>query len=396
MTSGKHGAAAAALGYAYQTEWCLVELLRRAPDQPDMAISLELHDDVAWEQAGSPTELLQLKHKIRSSGALTDQHDDLWSTIRVWMNTGKPTDPLGPRLTLVTTATAAGASAADLLRDTSARDPGEAAKRLLAAAAASSSKGTADVRERFAGLSDVERVVFVNRIYVLDGATPVHDLEAELRRLLWSSLPPGQEETFLALLSRWWHGVALDMLRRKRNSVGVSEAKDTIREISGQFHADNLPTLVELSDVDEDVVLEVHGDRLFVAQLRWVNYASQNLRRAIVDYYRAVVQETEWLDRDLIGLAELNRFEDNLRDEWGRAFDDMIDDLGMSADEAAKVAAGKALLRKLLDSTAVTVRARYNAPFFARGKRHGLADVGDLGWHPDFQARVSGLLGVAT
>jgi hypothetical protein len=74
------------LGYAYQTEWCLVELLRRAPDQPDMAISLELHDDVAWEQAGSPTELLQLKHKIRSSGALTDQHDDLWSTIRVWMN----------------------------------------------------------------------------------------------------------------------------------------------------------------------------------------------------------------------------------------------------------------------------------------------------------------------
>ncbi len=65
---------------------CLVELLRRAPDQPDMAISLELHDDVAWEQAGSPTELLQLKHKIRSSGALTDQHDDLWSTIRVWMN----------------------------------------------------------------------------------------------------------------------------------------------------------------------------------------------------------------------------------------------------------------------------------------------------------------------
>jgi len=396
LTSGKHGAAAAALGYAYQTEWCLVELLRRAPDQPDLAISLELHDDVAWEKAGSPTELLQLKHKIKSSGALTDQHDDLWSTIRVWMNTGRPLDAYGPRLTLVTTATAAAGSATALLRDTVARDPGKAAQRLREAAVLSSSRSTADVRRRFAGLTDVERAVFVDRVYVLDGATPIHDLDAELRRLLWSVLPLGQEETFLALLGRWWHGLALDMLRSQRASVAVSDAKDMISDIRDQFHADNLPTLVELSDVDEDAVLEVHGDRPFVAQLRWVDYASGNLRRAIIDYYRAVVQETEWLDRDLIGLAELSRFEENLRDEWGRAFDDMIDDLGADADETTKVAAGKALLRRLLDSTAVTVRARYNGPFFARGKRHGLADLGDLGWHPDFRARVSGLLSVAT
>jgi hypothetical protein len=142
------------------------------------------------------------------------------------------------------------------------------------------------------------------------------------------------------------------------------------------------------------ISLELHDD--VVRGAAAVDYASHNLRRAIIDYYRAVVQETEWLDRDLIGLAELSRFEDNLRDEWGRAFDDMVDDLGAGADETAKVAAGKTLLRKLLDSTAVTVRARYNAPFFARGKRHGLADTGDLGWHPDFQARVSGLLAVAT
>jgi hypothetical protein len=39
MPSGKHSAATSALGYQYQTDWCLLELLRRAPELPDAAIS---------------------------------------------------------------------------------------------------------------------------------------------------------------------------------------------------------------------------------------------------------------------------------------------------------------------------------------------------------------------
>jgi hypothetical protein len=70
----------------------------------------------------------------------------------------------------------------------------------------------------------------------------------------------------------------------------------------------------------------------------------------------------------------------------------MIDDLDEDADDATKVVAGKALLRILLDSTRVNVRARYNDPFFARGKRHELADGGRYGWHPDFTSRVAQLL----
>ena len=69
-------------------------------------------------------------------------------------------------------------------------------------------------------------------------------------------------------------------------------------------------------------------------------------------------------------MHELEKFEDNLRDEWQRVFADMVEDLGAAADETAKIAAGKALLRRLRDSTAVNVRPRYNDPFFARGRRH--------------------------
>jgi hypothetical protein len=74
----------------------------------------------------------------------------------------------------------------------------------------------------------------------------------------------------------------------------------------------------------------------------------------------------------------------------------MVDDLGADADEDAKVAAGKEFLRRLLDSTAVTVRSRYNDRFFARGKRHELADTAQAGWHPDFRTRVEALVAPAS
>jgi hypothetical protein len=182
------------------------------------------------------------------------------------------------------------------------------------------------------------------------------------------------------------------MLEHKRGPVDVAQARAQISWLRDQFGDDTLPTLVFLADVEEDVVVAAHTSRRFVEQMRWVRYATRNLRRAIVDYHRAVTQATSWLDQDLVALDELTRFRDNLRDEWGRAFDDMVDDLGEEPDEATKVAMGKDLLRGLLASTVVNVRTRYNDPFFARGIRHELADGGRIGWHPDFEARLEELL----
>jgi hypothetical protein len=186
------------------------------------------------------------------------------------------------------------------------------------------------------------------------------------------------------------------MLQHKIGRVSRLEAQNQIASLRDRFAPDNLPTLIEIADVDVEVVVAAHTDRLFVQQMQWVEYTAPNLRRAIVDYYRAVEHTTRWLAEDLIGLSELRKFEDNLQDEWARAFDDMVDDLGPNATEDVKTAAGKELLRRLLESTAIVVRSRYNDPFFARGKRHELADIPLAGWHPDFEGRIKALLGQAS
>ena len=90
MTAGQHDASASAVGYLYQVNWALVELLERAPDRPDQAISLETYDDVAWEESGSAVDLLQTKHHVGVSTGLGDMATDMWKTLLVWMNTAQP------------------------------------------------------------------------------------------------------------------------------------------------------------------------------------------------------------------------------------------------------------------------------------------------------------------
>jgi hypothetical protein len=90
MPAGQHDASASAVGYLYQVNWCLVELLERAPYKPGQAISLETHDDVAWESSGTPMELLQTKHHVGTSTGLGDKATDMWKTLLVWMNWHAP------------------------------------------------------------------------------------------------------------------------------------------------------------------------------------------------------------------------------------------------------------------------------------------------------------------
>ncbi len=71
-----------ALGYLYQIRYALVILLTAR--NPDTVVSLEKLDDVAFEEAGEPAQLLSLKHRITHTASLSDSSTDLWKTLRIW------------------------------------------------------------------------------------------------------------------------------------------------------------------------------------------------------------------------------------------------------------------------------------------------------------------------
>lgn len=390
MSRQSHSAARSALGYFYQSQWPLLELLRGSGERPDCAITLELHDDVAWDVQGTPTDLLQVKHHLRATRRLGDKDVDVWRTIRAWMNTQDVADPNGPTLTLVTTQIASEGSAAAALRPMD-HDPIRALGLLEAAARDSTAQETRATRARFLDLPAATREIFVRRMYVLDTAPTIGDLDAEVRRELRWALPRGHEDTFMDLLWSWWHGKVVDMLQRRRQAVRGVDVAVAVDDLRDRFTVANLPTLVQVEEFDTEREGD-YVDRHFVHQLRWVDTPATLIQKAIIDYYRAYTQTAWWVDDDLVGLDELDAFEKKLRDEWEREFAWMLTELPADADDTAKRRAGLGLLRSRLDQTAIRVCDRYDEAFFSRGKCHELADDGRVGWHPDFAKLLEHLL----
>lgn len=389
-SDANHSAAASVLGYLHQTRWGLLELLRARTTNPDRSLTLEMHDDIAWEQDGAPAELKQLKLHVSALRNLTDASDDMWRTLRVWMDNGRPGDPYGPVLTLITNSTAGTDSAASLLRDTD-RDVTAALSRLESTARESTSKETRKAREQFLKLTTAERAAFVGRIYIADKSADIDGVNQEVAQRLRPGAPTEQFDTYMDQVWAWWGRTSIALLKGERGPVRVDEMLTALERIRDQFTLDNLPLLVDIDEVDVNTVLLQHEGRPYVHQLKALGVLPRQLQKAILDYQRAYLQDTRWLDVHLVDYDELENFSKRLVDEWERAFDHMCSELPDGASEDDKRKAGRNLLHTLGDST-LSIRAKFQDPFHARGKRHELADLQKIGWHPDFEEHLASLL----
>ena len=91
MANGKksHEASASANGYLYQCRIALLMALKAIPLNVNQEVSVERFDDVAFDNTGTPSELIQTKHHIEKSGNLTDASSDLWKTLLIWLKAVK-------------------------------------------------------------------------------------------------------------------------------------------------------------------------------------------------------------------------------------------------------------------------------------------------------------------
>lgn len=70
--------------------------------------------------------------------------------------------------------------------------------------------------KRFLALGSLGRESFLSRVFVVDGAPHLEDVDAEARRCLAWALPKGHEDRFMHLLWGWWDEQAIGILRDRR------------------------------------------------------------------------------------------------------------------------------------------------------------------------------------
>ncbi len=392
---GQFSANASALGYFYQARYALLLLMEAGKTDPDAEMSIERFDDVAFEEAENPTELIQTKHHFNSSASLSDASTDLWKTIRIWSTESlkQSWDIDKIIFTLVTTTLAPPGSIASKLRssDSGYRNVDEALTALLNVSKASESQDNRQAYEAFLGLSENQQHTLLNNVRILDASPNILDVRNKiLGELRYTTR---YLESIYERLEGWWFRKVIEHLSQdSRGTISHRELQAKLYDFQEQFHQDNLPIdFLRPINIDSDENALSGKQRIFIKQLRLVKIGQTRIRIAISDYHKAYKQRSRWVREDLLLIDELNEYEDHLYNEWQRHYEVMRECLNEDVTEEEIQQEGWKLFNEI-DKMNFPIRPRCTEPYITRGSYHMLSNQLRLGWHVDFLNRLNHLI----
>lgn len=235
----------------------------------------------------------------------------------------------------------------------------------------------------------------INKIYVLDNANNIIDVEKRIRKQVRISCTRKYENKVMERLEGWWYRQVIEGLYSDTPIfISQDQVINYVVSTSQEYANDNLP--IDIFDLGYTQADEMSAyDKTFYQQLKLICLGNHHLKVAVNDYYRAFNQRASWVRNNLLYIDELDKYERRLIDEWEREFAIMADALEENPNlaEDEKVKAGKQLLTKMEEKD-IRIREKCQAPFVMRGSYHILADQRKVGWHIDFEERLKQLLGI--
>jgi hypothetical protein len=397
------------LGYIYQCEYALYRLLDR--DTLTVQVSIETADDVVAQGVqGTPEELLQLKLHRQKAGqsprSITDRHEDVWKTLRVWSTHIRAgLDPSKTSFILMTTSPLGGSpdSVVHYLAPKGGelkRNPARALNLLEALATEilndpdlSDTGPLKKGAEAFLVLPADKRIGLIANTTIMSSSPPIVDLRKKIDQRLRAS--GGTEEVHPQLVEGivgWWYGACIQHLNDKGAHPITFEALERkISELSQALNLAGLPRYETPDALDEEQVSTLL-ERTFVHQILAVGHRADGelMISAMLDFYKADAHRKRWVEDFRVDLTELGQFESDLRSTWSVHFgaaEAECDSCARDADpERAYQRLGQRVLKDTLASPPIELKG-FNAAFLTRGSYHILAnnDRPSIGWHPHWR-----------
>lgn len=403
VTTDKFSAGEQGLGYIYQARLALLQLLQ-LPE--DTAVFLEKDDDLDFVDRDGRKSLASLKHKA-AGDRLTALSTDFWKSVRIWLarykRDGRSASNL--RFFLFTTGAVSGDSFLTRFLPTQAGTGDETttlSEQAEETLARSKSALIGDIAKQFNELTPTEKQDFLARILILDGSPRIDGIPEAIKDRHMRSIRREHRNSVFERLEGWWNDAVIKQLIGARNEgVFGYEVSDKLSALSEEYKLDNLPITFRGKEPAGEIDTE-NDPRTFVVQLRQIGISSNRIRNAILDYYRAFEQRSEWARENLLVSREIEDYEDRLVDEWSRYRDVLVEELDENSSEDVLLRAGRDLYtwadQQSGNYESLRIRARVTEPYVTRGSFHILADAAPeprVYWHPRFLDRLGQLLGVS-
>ncbi len=384
------------LGYLYQVRVALLWALQQAK-AGEFTVNLETLDDVTFEANGLPISVLQTKHSVVKKANLTDTSADLWKTLRVWLvGNASGEVPAETALFLITTSSITeGTAAQTLCAHAPTRNIPVACSRLKQAASTSSNDALQDVFAAFLALSQLDQEKLLNRVVVVPDEGNASEILSKIElELHWMTLH--HQKTALEHLEGWWFKRVVHELINDGCGISRTELEAQICDIQESLKPDSLPIddAIEKLMVALDQLPEFSG-RNFYRQVELVGAGKNRILNAINSYQRAFAQRCQWTRDELLFDTDISKYESTLRTEWSLKRDQICDELGDSPTDEVMAKAGREVL-KWAEDVVLPIRPNVAAHWVCRGSLHMLADELKIGWHPNFEDRLSEILAVGS
>jgi hypothetical protein len=402
-TTDKYSAGEQGLGYIYQGRLALYQMLQ-LPEST--TVFLEKDDDVDFEDGNGGQSLASLKHKAEGE-RLTDLSTDFWKSVRIWLDRYKRDDRAKSNLRFFLFTTAKVSADSFLTRflpgfvgnGEDDKTPRELADDALAKSKSGSSGAIA---QEFNELTNAEKEDFLARIQIFDESPRIGNIPKLVKEGPMRIIRPANRDAVFERLEGWWNDQVIRLLSGARTEgIPGNEISEKMFSLSEEYKSDNLPITFLGKEPAEGIDTD-NDPRPFVWQLREIGISKDRMHSAILDFYRAFEQRSEWTRENLLVPGELDRYEDRLVDEWKRFKDVVFEELDENSAEDTLKRAGKDLYKWAdLESGKIhslRIRERVTEPYVTRGSFHILANATPaprIYWHPRFLERVGKALEVA-
>jgi hypothetical protein len=382
-----------ALGYFHQCRLALSESIKKIISGGIFKVSVETLDDVVFENEGSPDEILQVKHRIKSEDTLTDYSTDLWKTIRIWSDLleSEPAD-FESLFYLITTQKIKSGSTLKKLKFSSKKEAENIVSELDIIASTSTNKKNLKAYEAYKALEVEQKKKLINSIIIVDESLSINEVDKQIKESLHFSTEEKFIESLTSRLEGWWNRQVVNQLQDKREGVSSIELNSKISELREQFKKENLP-------IDDDIMMaEIdesgYKDKPFVHQLDLIDVSDKRIFYAIRNYYRAFTQRSTWVREHLLHVGELEKYEERLIEDWEIKFEQVKDELGEEASEEEKKRLARKILEWVESGDLQKIRPDVSEPSIASGSYQMLSNQMRVGWHVEFKDKLSSLIGI--
>jgi hypothetical protein len=372
------------LGFALQYT-LLTSMLLRAPERS--ACSLEVLDDVAVENNDGNLLLLQSKSAL-TGNPISDRAKPFWKTMHNWLKLIESAE-VNPKITTfqIYVSKNVSGSISNRFHNAStlqaALDEIAHARKTLLEVAVKDTEPTHQPCEYidyfFKADANLAAILVKNFRVSVGSGSPQEDLEALIRT---HPISPSKVGGITNYVCGWVKREVDKMLEKSRPAV---IARDT-------FHAAYRAHCVKM---DREMILnssatkpthEQHLARfpdLFVRQLDLIELTYEQKLEAVSDYLMAAADRTHWSKRGDVDESSFNELDDLLKRQWKNK------NGAMQIEHKNKniLDRGKLLY---FDCMAIdtTVQAMKPPAHFIPGCLHKLADVKELGWHPNYHELI--------